>query len=72
MESTFESLLGTMVLVNGVLYRNWETPVGDRVVKQLLLPRKFRKHVLQQLHDSVSGGHLGVNKMLGKLRERFY
>lgn len=62
----------SLSLIDDVLYRDWETPQGDRVVKQLLLPKKLRKQVLQQLHDSVSGGHLGVNKTLGKVRERFY
>ncbi len=35
----------SLVLINGVLYRDWEMPLGDRVVKQLLLPRKFRTQV---------------------------
>lgn len=59
----------SLSLVNGMLYRDWETSLGDRVVKQLVLPQKWRNQVLRQLHDSVSGGHLGVNKALGKVRE---
>ena len=62
----------SLVLLEGVLYRQWESPIGDWVVNQLILPRKFREDVLTQLHDSHSGGHLGVNKTLGKVRERFY
>ena len=57
---------------DGVLYRLWETPAGDAVVKQLILPKKLRPSVLQQLHCSSTAGHLGVNKTLGRLRERFY
>ena len=62
----------SLALVDGVLYRDWETPVGDKVIKQLVLPQKYRREVLMQLHNSVSGGHLGVSKTLGKVRERFY
>ena len=28
--------------------------------------------VLEAVHNGVGGGHLGVNKMLGKVRESFY
>ena len=62
----------SLTLQEGVLYREWETPTGDAVVKQLVLPQKFRSEVLSQLHDSISGGHLGNKKTLGKVRERFY
>ena len=56
---------------DGVLYGLYETPAGDKVVKQLILPKKLRPGVLQQLHCSTAG-HLGVNKTLGRIRERFY
>jgi len=29
----------SLQLVNGVVYRLWETPEGDKVVKQLVVPR---------------------------------
>lgn len=48
----------SLVLIDGVLYREWENPAGNRVTRQLVLPRKFREGVLSQLHDSYSGGHL--------------
>ena len=51
----------SLSLENGVLYWDYEMPVGDRVVKQLIPPQKFWTQVLRQLHDSISGGHLGVN-----------
>ena len=66
--SQWESLL----LQEGVLYRLWETPAGDRSIRQLVLPKDLRAEVLQQLHSSPTAGHLGVNKTLGRVRERFY
>jgi len=59
-------------LLNGVLYRLWETLSGDANIKQLILPESLRKEVLQQLHNSQTAGHLGVAKTLSRVRERFY
>ena len=62
----------SLELKDGVLYRLWETPAGDKVVKQFILPKNLRPSVLQQLHCSPTAGHLGINKTLGRIRERFY
>ena len=37
-----------------------------------MLPTALRAGVLKRLHDSPVGGHSGVSKGLGKVRERFY
>ena len=42
------------------------------MVRQIILPRCYRDEVLQQLHNTASGGHLGIAKTLGKVRDRFY
>ena len=52
-----------------VLYRISKPP-NKPLRQQLLLPEKFRKTVLQSLHDQC--GHLGVDKTYGLVRERFY
>ena len=53
----------------GVLYRLWETPSEDDVVKQLIL----QQGVLQKLHDAHIAGHLGTAKtLLGRVRQIFY
>ena len=59
-------------IFGGVLYRLWETPSGDTIIKQLVLPKALRAEVLQQLHDAPTAGHLGIAKTLGRVRERFY
>ena len=59
-------------LVDGVLYRLWETPCGDAVVKQLVIPKLLQKRVLQELHGSVTVGHFGIAKTLGRVRQRFF
>ena len=56
----------------GVLYRRWEDAGGGGVNKclQLVMPPSTVPSVLTELHDSLSGGHLGVGKVLEKIQAR--
>ena len=62
----------SLALREGVLYHQWESPERGKETWQLVLPRALRAGVLKLLHDSPVGGHLGVSKILGKVRARFY
>jgi hypothetical protein len=53
---------------NGLLCRLWESSSGDSITKQLVVPRVMRKTVLANLHGTVSTGHFGMAKTLGRLR----
>ena len=59
-------------LEQGVLIRLWETPSGESIVKQLVVPRTLRDKLLEQLHGTISTGHFGVTKTLGRVKERYY
>ena len=63
-----------LVIRDGVLFRQWEDVPGKGCNKhlQLVVPRSSIGSVLQQLHSSPSGGHLGIFKTLEKVRSRFY
>ncbi|KAL5500047.1 hypothetical protein EMCRGX_G011541 [Ephydatia muelleri] len=63
-----------LVVRDGVLFRQWEDVPGKGCNKhlQLVVPRSWIGSVLQQLHSSPSGGHLGMFKTLEKVRSRFY
>ena len=61
-----------LVLGNGVLYRQWQTEDGHGTQLQLVLPRSLVPDILSALHDAPSAGHLGVNKTVERVRERFY
>lgn len=61
-----------LLIQDGVLFRQWESPDGSRIVYQLVMPKSERKNVLRDLHEGVAGGHLGEAKVLEKLKERFY
>jgi hypothetical protein len=54
------------------LKRAWQSVDGKAVTMLLVLPKCRVKEVLQEIHGGTSGAHFGVNKTLGKIRERFY
>jgi len=61
-----------LVVHNGVLHKKWEAPNLKSSILQVIVPRKCIKRVLEEAHDTSSGGHFGVNKTLEKIRKRFY
>ena len=62
----------SLAIQRGVLYRKWETEDGENFHLQLILPKTRVKEVLEEIHNGISGGHLGVNKTMEKVRQRFY
>ena len=44
----------------------------SRVQYQLVVPPKLRSQVLKEIHEGAMGGHLGEEKTLQKLKDRFY
>ena len=61
-----------LVLENGVLYCQWQAEDGRGTRLQLVLPHSLVPDILSALHDAPSAGHLGVNKTVERVRERFY
>ena len=57
---------------NGVLFYAWsEHPqLGTRSC--IVIPQALRQEVLHGCHDSRSAGHLGMEKTLNRLKDRFY
>ena len=39
---------------------------------QLVLPSKLQASAIRDLHEGAVGGHLGEEKALSRLKERFY
>ena len=55
---------------NGLLYRKVKLKNHDTVVNQFVLPKTHRQQATLALHDDY--GHLGLEKTLGLLQERFF
>ncbi|GBM00969.1 hypothetical protein AVEN_4855-1, partial [Araneus ventricosus] len=66
------ALWDSLHLKEGVFYSKWENDGGSSCRWQLILPKSRIQEVLQETHDSASGGHFGVMKTLCRIRERFY
>ena len=49
-------------LREGLLYRVWVSPTGNKEVLQLVLPKTLRKEAIRQLHDTPTSGHFAANK----------
>ncbi|XP_024890231.1 uncharacterized protein LOC112466400, partial [Temnothorax curvispinosus] len=49
-----------LVLKEGILYRKWEAPNLKSSFLQLIVPRRLVKGILEEMHNSPSGGHFGV------------
>jgi hypothetical protein len=62
----------SLAVRNGILECNWESANGRSQIAQIVFPLSRVKDVLTELHGGSSGGHLGVNKSLNKLRQRYY
>ena len=59
---------------DGVLWRQFQNTTDEVApeVLQLVIPQSLRAEVLQELHSGLVGGHLGEDKTMARLRERFY
>ncbi len=55
----------------GVLLRRFWSNDGKSTWMQVMLPRSLRQTVLEQLHDSPTGGHLGFDKTFSRIQKRF-
>ena len=63
-----------LLLRNGIIYRQWRDAMGNGTNQklQLVIPIQWVPDILTSLHDSSTAAHLGTQKTLTKIRERFY
>ena len=55
----------------GLLYRKWLDKMG-REISQLIAPREIRQKILSELHGQRYARHLGRDRTVGAVRNRFY
>ena len=59
--------------MDGVLCRLYPPGEDETTARpQQIIPKSLQDKVLQMLHEGLGGGHLGTEKMLLRLKERFY
>ena len=64
-------LWGQLVLKEKLLFRKFESQDGTSHL-QWVVPEKLQKEILDELHSGELSGHLGEEKTLSHLKERFY
>ncbi|VDI10935.1 Hypothetical predicted protein, partial [Mytilus galloprovincialis] len=57
-----------MKVQNGILFR--EDPETN--LKQVVIPMKERRKILEFAHDNKTAAHLGIKKTLVRIKEKFY
>jgi hypothetical protein len=61
-------------MIDGTMYRVYKENQGDygKVVKQIVVPSKYRDRVISLAHESLMGGHLGSKKTLDRITSNFH
>ena len=61
-----------LAIRQGVLCRRWEAAIGNEVTWQVILPTHLRKQFIKQVHENMTGGHLGKAKTELQVSRRAY
>lgn len=57
---------------DGVLFKKLVAPNLNSSFLQAIVPCNRVKRILEEAHDSLSGRHFGINKILDKIKRLFY
>ena len=60
-----------LVKENGLWFKSGSDKKGE-VIHQLLIPKSQKKQILSLAHESLMGGHLGVQKTTDRILQNFY
>lgn len=58
-------------IIDNILYRKWEKD-NKEVILQLVAPKSIRREIMYQLHNNRTSGHLGREKTMQSIKNRFY
>ena len=61
-----------LVAQEGVLWQYHAQPRENQGWLQLVVPSNLHPRILEELHQGVGSGHLGHDKTLSRLKQRFY
>ena len=58
----------------GILYRLYKHPYvnGGKPLKQVIVPDKLRRPIMEVPHGSIMGDHMGIKKTTDKIKSAFY
>ena len=61
-----------LILKDNVLYREWFDPRVKQPVLHLVIPPSMKEDLFSQSHKQKWSGHLGIKRILGRMRRRVY
>ncbi|XP_069106410.1 uncharacterized protein [Argopecten irradians] len=63
-----------MEIKNNILYRVYKQKRGELIeeIRQIAVPQTYREQVMSLAHESIVGGHLGVQKTIDRISTSFY
>ena len=67
-----DSLKNQHFMKGGMLYRRFQREKSNEEWTQLMVPRVFRKQILQLGHDTILAGNLGVGRTSDRICRNFY
>ena len=59
-------------IINDLLVRHWDVLGTEIVYWQAIVPLGHQRAILKYAHDIKASGHLGINKTMSKIRQRYY
>ena len=62
----------SLELKEGVLYKHFQKADETDNYWQLIVPAAIKRDVVQQMHSSITAGHLGVKKTKAKVNQGYY
>ena len=71
-EQKYRKQLPRLIIDNGILKRNYYDHDGTILHKQVCVPKHMLKEILYRIHNSPTGGHLGITRTIAEFRRRFY
>ena len=63
--------IGKFEMKKGIIYRVCNNG-DDKQESQIVVPKLLREHMMKLSHDSIMGGHLGINKTHERIKAIFY
>ena len=61
-----------LILVKGIVCRQWTILETNETRLQQVIPLFGRRDILRYCHDDKTSGHLGVDKTLARVQQRYY
>jgi hypothetical protein len=72
MYGSYRTQWKSLAVRNGILECHWESTDRESKISQIFLPQSRVNDMLTKQPGGPSGGHLGVNRTLDKVWQRYY